>query len=135
MRYLALLLIFTVAAPSLVISQVPEHQIKMERPFESDGCSRFPDLDVWDCCYAHDEQYYFGGSFKARRAADKALYSCVKSRRGKGHKLLATVMYLGVRLGAVSFLPLPFRWGFGNKFPRKEPERQKLKAVEPTTGR
>ena len=132
MRVVAFLTILVILLPSTVWAQVPEYQIPMQKPFESDGCSRFPDLDVWDCCYAHDERYYFGGSFKARRAADKALYSCVKSRRGKGHKLLAALMYLGVRIGAVSFLPLPFRWGFGNKFPRKESKKAKPKLPQPT---
>ena len=134
MRVLTFAAIVLILLPSMVMPQVSDYQIRMEMPFESDGCSKFPDLDVWDCCYAHDERYYFGGSFKARRSADKALYSCVKSRRGKGHKLLATVMYLGVRIGAVSFLPLPFRWGFGNKFPRKEPEKEKSKRELAPTG-
>lgn len=134
MRHLTLVLILSIVAPIPAVSQVPDVQIRMEKPFESDGCSRFPDFDVFDCCYAHDERYFFGGSLKERRAADKALYSCVKSRRGKGHKLLAGVMYLGVRLGGLPFLPLPFRWGFGNKFPRKEPKKDKPKSPSQSTG-
>ena len=40
------------------------------------------------------------------------LRDCV---RGKGHKYLAPLMYLAVRVGGVSWLPTPFRWGFGQK--------------------
>jgi len=87
--------------------------------FKSDGCSLFPDGNYRECCVVHDKAYFVGGSLKERREADKDLYKCV---RGKGGgKMLASVIYLGVRFGGVSFLRTPFRWGFGHKYPRKEP--------------
>ena len=96
---------------------------EMPPDFKSDGCSLFPDGNYRGCCVKHDETYYFGGSLKERRAADKELYKCVRSK-GNG-KFLASMIYLGVRIGGVSFLPTPFRWGFGHKFPRKEPKTPK----------
>ena len=92
----------------------------MPKEFKSDNCSWFPDGNYADCCVEHDKDYYFGGSLSERRAADKRLRSCVLSK-GKGWKrqVLANMMYYGVRIGAVSWLPTPFRWGFGNKWPRK----------------
>ena len=83
----------------------------MPDDFVSDGCSMFPDGDYRDCCVVHDKAYYFGGTRSERLAADNKLYQCVRS---KGHKYIAPTMWLGVRLGGVSFLPTTFRWGFGN---------------------
>ena len=98
------------------------------RDFKSDGCSLFPDGNYRECCVQHDRKYFTGGSFKERRAADKQLYKCVRAK-GNG-KFLASMIYIGVRVGGVHFLPTPFRWGFGNKFPRKEPPRSK---ADPST--
>jgi len=99
---------------------------EMPPDFKSDNCTAFPDGNYADCCVEHDKDYYFGGSFEERRASDKRLRECVASK-GKGwkRKLLANAMYIGVRFGGVHFLPTPFRWGFGNKWPRKEPEKPK----------
>jgi hypothetical protein len=99
--------------------------------FVSDGCSMFPDGDYCDCCVEHDKEYFIGGSLKERREADKRLYRCIRSKGGAKHKFVAAVMYLGVRIGGVSFLPTPFRWGFGNRFPRKEPEQPEQNKKEP----
>ena len=96
--------------------------------FKSDGCSMFPDGNYRECCVEHDKAYFFGGSLKQRSAADKELYRCVRSK-GNG-KFLSRVIWLGVRVGGVSFLPTPFRWGFGNKFPRKEPAKPVKKAID-----
>ncbi len=84
----------------------------MPADFESDGCSLFPDGNYRDCCVEHDKLYYFGGTKQERKAADRQLRACV---RAKGHRFLAPIMYLGVRIGGVGWLPTPFRWGFGNK--------------------
>ena len=102
---------------SAQVSTVPE----LPKTFRSDGCTMFPDGNYRECCVEHDKSYFFGGSLKQRRAADKELFRCVRSK-GNG-KFLASIIYVGVRVGGVSFLPTPFRWGFGNKFPRKEPVR------------
>lgn len=83
--------------------------------FKSDGCSLFPDGGYQDCCVAHDKAYYFGGSWKERWRADKKLFKCVAGKRGFQHKFIAPVMWLGVRVGGVSWLPTRFRWGFGCK--------------------
>lgn len=88
----------------------------MPADFKSDGCSLFPDGDYHDCCVEHDKAYYFGGTKQERKAADRQLSNCV---RAKGHKFLSPLMYLGVRIGGVAWLPTPFRWGFGNKGPKK----------------
>jgi hypothetical protein len=109
-------------------------QVKQDPPdkanFKSDGCSLFPDGNYRDCCVQHDKVYFIGGSLKERRTADKELYACVRSR-GNG-KFLASMIFVGVRIGGVSFLPTPFRWGFGNKYPHKEPLKPKIKSA---TGR
>lgn len=81
--------------------------------FKSDGCSMFPDGDYRDCCVAHDLAYFSGGSWTKRWRADKKLFKCVAAKRGVEHKFIAPVMWLGVRVFGVSFLPTSFRWGFG----------------------
>lgn len=83
--------------------------------FKSDGCSWFPDCDYRDCCEEHDLAYYFGGTSKERSQADKKLYKCVAAKKGFHHKIIAPVMWLGVRIFGVSWLPTPYRWGFGKK--------------------
>lgn len=85
----------------------------MPADFKSDKCSLFPDCDYGDCCVEHDKKYYFGGSFKERRQADIRLYKCVRRKKGFHHKVIAPLIYFGVRIGGVSWLPTPFRWGFG----------------------
>ena len=91
----------------------------MPSDFKSDGCSRFPDGNYWDCCVEHDKDYYFGGSSSERKASDKRLYKCVKGTRGWQNKFVAPIMWLGVRSLGVSFLPTSFRWGFGIKKSKK----------------
>lgn len=106
----------------------------MPADFKSDKCSLFPDCDYGDCCVEHDKKYYFGGSFKQRRQADIALYKCVRAKKGFHHKIIAPLMYVGVRIGGVSWLPTPFRWGFG-KTKKNKPKNnsQPLKIETKTT--
>ena len=92
----------------------------MPADFKSDGCSWFPDGDYRNCCVEHDKLYYFGGTKGERRASDQQLRDCVSA---KGHRFLAPIMYLGVRIGAGAWLPTPFRWGFGNKYGPKRPDK------------
>jgi hypothetical protein len=93
---------------------------EMPADFKSDGCTLFPDGKYRDCCVRHDEAYYFGGSRKERSCADKELYKCVAAKKGWYHRaIMAPVMWVGVRIGGVSFLPTPFRWGFGKNKPKK----------------
>jgi hypothetical protein len=92
---------------------------KLPADFKSDGCSLFFDGDYRDCCVEHDKAYFFGGSSKERWQADKKLYKCVAAKKGFHHKIIAPIMWLGIRIGGVSWLPTPFRWGFGReKSPR-----------------
>jgi len=90
----------------------------MPADFKSDGCSLFPDGNYRDCCVEHDKAYYLGGTKAERRAADKRLCDCV---RAKGHRFLSPVIFLGVRIGGVAWLPTPFRWGFGKTNGLKKP--------------
>jgi hypothetical protein len=84
------------------------------RAFATDGCSAFAD-DGWvECCVAHDAVYWCGGTAEERRQADRRLEQCVADL---GHPRLARLMYLGVRAGGASWIPLPWRWGFGWDFP------------------
>ena len=121
--FIALILVGILSSLTLGQSSTPR---EMPPDFKSDNCTAFPDGNYADCCVEHDKDYYFGGSLKERRASDNKLRECVASK-GKGwkRKFLASAMWVGVRIGGVSFLPTPFRWGFGNKWPRKEPEKPK----------
>lgn len=80
------------------------------RPFESDGCSAWPDGWWVSCCVAHDADYWCGGTPEERRESDARLRACVGGNLG-------SVMYLGVRAGGAHWLPTPFRWGYGRRWP------------------
>ncbi|HSI87996.1 MAG TPA: hypothetical protein VK918_03005 [Pyrinomonadaceae bacterium] len=88
-------------------------QRPMPADFKSDACTLFPDGNYCECGVDHDKDYYFGGTVKERWRSDKRLYKCVRSHKGWKNKVIAPVMWVGVRIGGVSFLPTPFRWGFG----------------------
>ncbi len=81
--------------------------------FKSDGCSLFPDGKYLNCCVEHDRAYFDGGSWTLRWRADKKLFKCVAAKKGFEHKLIAPLMWTGVRVFGLPFLPTPFRWGFG----------------------
>jgi len=110
------------------------------KPFVSDGCSGFMsfiwrfvvgEAPPWEgSCLEHDRAYHAGGDLKLRLAADSKLMQEVAA---KGHPYWAWVMFLGVRIGGVYFLPFPsirrvdghwkfafdgVRWGYGWKYPR-----------------
>lgn len=106
-------------------ASTPTQQRTLPADFRSDDCSLFPDCDYADCCREHDRAYFFGGSRKARRQADARLFRCVGAKRGWHHRIIAPVMWLGVRLGGVSWLPTPFRWGFGADWEKKREKRLK----------
>jgi hypothetical protein len=77
--------------------------------FTTDGCSRWPD-DGWvACCIAHDIAYWCGGSDQDRLDADRELMRCVNGRTDS----LGGILYAGVRLGGLPWLPTPWRWGYG----------------------
>jgi hypothetical protein len=91
------------------------------RPFESDGCSAFPDgtfeqNELWlSCCVAHDYAYWKGGARQERLVADEALKSCVAE---VGEPGIAQLMLAGVRVGGTPYFPTRFRWGYGWPYPR-----------------
>lgn len=111
-------------ALSASVSAQSKPQTEGLKPFVSDKCSWFPDGNYGDCCFAHDKEYWLGGLKSERKAADLRLKECVRARNsGWKGKFLSKAMYLGVRIGGMHWLPLPFRWGFGNNWPRKAPEK------------
>jgi len=79
---------------------------------KSDGCTLIGGNEFKSCCFAHDRDYFFGGTWKERFESDKRLYKCVIAK-SFGAKLAAPFIWLGVRIGGVPFLSTPFRWGFG----------------------
>ncbi len=103
-----------------------ENKQNVPADFMSDGCSLFPDCDYRDCCEIHDLAYYFGGTSKERWQADKKLYKCVAAKKGFHHKIIAPIMWLGIRAFGISWLPTSFRWGFGQK--KVKSEKRKVKS-------
>lgn len=103
--------------------------------FRSDGCSLFPDSSpdqrsMWcDCCFLHDIAYWKGGSAEDRLLADEALRTCVRERTG--NKVLANVMFEGVRVGGHPVFPNWYRWGYGWNYGRgyKPLTEQELRAT------
>jgi hypothetical protein len=87
------------------------------QPFTTDGCSRFPDrapgghADWCHCCVVHDLAYWRGGTEDERLKADQALKMCVE--KASGSKVLADIMYAGVRAGGGPQFATPYRWGYG----------------------
>ena len=97
------------------------HNLKDPLPpteFLSDGCSCWPDSDWVACCVAHDLPYWRGGTREERKQADLKFRQCISEKR---NPVLGAIMYYGVRLGGVSWLPTPFRWGFGWEYPQSGP--------------
>ena len=102
---------------SLIFSLFPLYVLGSSlKPFESDGCSAFPDgtfeqKQLWlKCCTAHDLDYWMGGTYQQRKASDLRLQQCVAS---VGEPLVATAMLAGVRVGGSPYWPTSFRWGYG----------------------
>jgi hypothetical protein len=91
---------------------------KPPHAFESDGCSCFPDGEWVECCVKHDLVYWMGGTSEERLHADSELQECVSV---KGYPKIAKLMYYGVRIGGVWWLPTHFRWGFGWDYPQSGP--------------
>lgn len=85
--------------------------------FTSDACSWFPESlpfsesDWCSCCYVHDIAYWMGGTVEQRLAVDVALKACVLEKSTS--KVLAVMMFQGVRLGGSPHLKTSFRWGYG----------------------
>ena len=91
------------------------------KPFTSDGCSSFPDgppaaPDKWkNCCFEHDKAYWLGGTYTERSLADRALKICIAEVE---NKVLADIMWAGVRAGGSPYWPTRFRWAYGWPYTR-----------------
>lgn len=98
----------------------------MDYPFTTDGCSG---LTFWlwrkllkrpppweGHCVEHDRAYHAGGSREQRRHADLELAAAVCRM---GYPIMGALMYYGVRVGGVWWLPTPWRWGYGWRWPRR----------------
>jgi hypothetical protein len=96
--------------------------------FVSDGCTWFPDGNYLDCCKAHDREYFTGGSWKARWRSDKKLFKCVAAKTKFYNKLVAPIMWLGVRAFGAAWLNTKASWGFGKK---KKPSDKISKEKKP----
>jgi len=113
------LLLLTLILLSLAVSAAPAAELA---PFQSDGCSLFPDgtwadRNKWcGCCQQHDIAYWQGGTAAQRQAADEALRGCVLEKTGDAR--LAETMYLGVRAGGHPVFPTWYRWGYGWSYGR-----------------
>jgi hypothetical protein len=119
-RFAATLLFFVLLSVN-VPSQVKQIAAPVEPPadFKGDGCTGFPDGDYADCCFAHDKDYFRGGTKEERLASDNRLFKCVNAKSGFQHKLIAPIMWLGVRIGGPEFVQAPFSWGFGQQKAKK----------------
>lgn len=95
------------------------------KPFTTDGCSGgmswfwhtiLKHAPPWeDCCFEHDKAYWQGGSKQDRKLADQKLFNCVKNN---GYPKTGKFMQYIVRVGGHPLLPVPWRWGYGYKYPR-----------------
>ena len=120
-------ILFSFGAFAQSNSDAPKETLVIPADFESDGCSLFPDGDYFDCCFEHDKTYFLGGSWSQRWRADKKLFKCVAAKKGFEHKLIAPVMWVGVRAFGVPFLPTSFRWGFGKDRLKKSKTKETTK--------
>lgn len=77
--------------------------------FTTDACSRWPDSDWGSCCIAHDIAYWCGGSEADRIEADSLLMACANKKMS----WMGNLIYFGVRIGGIPWLPTPWRWGYG----------------------
>lgn len=66
-------------------------------------------------CVAHDMDYHKGGAKEDRLRADRTLAACVALR---GWPIMGALMYYAVRVGGHPWMPLPWRWGYGYRWPR-----------------
>jgi hypothetical protein len=102
--------------------QPPPHR------FTTDGCSAWRD-NVWQgCCIKHDVAYWCGA--RPRLEVDKEFRDCV---RGESSSRMASLMFTGVRLGGGRFMPFPWRFGYGHRWPHARPLR--VAPAEPSESR
>lgn len=85
------------------------------REFVSDGCTFWFDGNWFECCEAHDLDYWTGGSYADRVVADAKLERCVAR---KGHPVQGWLMHLFVRALGGCWVPWAYRWGSGWPWPQ-----------------
>lgn len=83
--------------------------------FKTDGCTFWFDGNWWECCEAHDLDYWKGGSYADRAVSDAKLQRCVAR---KGHPVQAWVMHTFVRALGGCWIPWSYRWGSGWPWPQ-----------------
>lgn len=83
--------------------------------FTTDGCSAWPESRVQSCCLEHDVAYWCGVG--SRREIDQIFRRCVIKHSSKAY---ANVAYAGVRFGGGRFMPFPWRFGYGHRWPFKK---------------
>ncbi|MFO7964500.1 MAG: hypothetical protein R6U50_11300 [Desulfobacterales bacterium] len=89
------------------------------RPFKSDGCSLWLDVnlghDLYPACFLHDLKYWAGypGEEVERLIADAELM--IDAVRILGSVPLAETIFRGVRIGGHEMYKRSFSWGFGRR--------------------
>jgi hypothetical protein len=102
------------------------------RPFKTDGCTGYRDgtrkrPGVWrHCCVDHDLAFWAGGTPADRVEADRELRDCVAAT-GETHQ--ADVIYMGVRIGAISPWKIP-GMQFGNAWAPRATRKTPLTSEE-----
>ena len=108
------------------LQQTPDRLLP-PHPFTTDGCTLWPTGSWAECCVQHDISYWCGGPRALRREADKQLQMCIADHGGKINSM---VMRWGVRVGGQSWLPFPWRWGYGFDWLQRQSARRQT-PVEP----
>jgi len=85
------------------------------KEFKSDGCSMWFDNEWIECCVKHDLDYWKGGEKEERKKVDLIFKECLQKKESY---ILSQSMYLAVRILGQSWIPTPFRWGFGWEYPQ-----------------
>lgn len=89
----------------------------MVKPFSTDGATWFPDIQPAWIYVLHDWTHWAGGGELERWKANAEFFHLL-DKYGK-RPLLAPLMWFGVTVGAMHFLPTRSRWGYGNKWPNR----------------
>jgi hypothetical protein len=71
-------------------------------PFQTDGCTLFPQGDYLACCVEHDYEYWEAQSWSDLVKADTRLFGCVWHRRRVVDKPAAALMWIGVKFGWIT---------------------------------
>gem|GEM_PF-4464610 len=113
MRHVGIIIVYIYLTLTAQTSLAMSSTISIQRSFQSDQCTFWPDSSFskdWShCCYQHDFYYWAGGTKSERKQVDNQLKACITESSGP---LNAALMNFGVRLGSLS--PIKFggkQWG------------------------